>query len=96
MGKSNVWLHGQGRGDVDMMGKQAHRLQSLLVVRTTSAHVYANLMVNQGRGAVIFPESMDNALESRCNVGKVSDTTTDDEDLALRMWLATSDQIDCE
>ena len=51
-------------------------------------------MVDQ-RGLVLL-ESTDDALESRCDVGEVGDTTADDQNLAIRVRLATSDQVNCE
>jgi hypothetical protein len=51
-------------------------------------------MVDQG--GLVLLESADDALESRCDVGEVGDTTADDQDLAIRVRFATSDQVNCE
>jgi len=75
--------------DTERLSEQAHRLQTFLVVRATAAHVDADLMVDQG--GLVFLEGADDALESRCDIGEVGNSTTDYQNLALGMRLAASD-----
>jgi hypothetical protein len=51
-------------------------------------------MIDQG--GLVFLEGADDALESRCDIREVGNSTTDYQDLALGMRLAASDQVDCE
>jgi hypothetical protein len=46
-----------------------------------------------GQGCLVFLKSANNALESCCNIGEVCNAATDDQNLAIGIWLATSDQV---
>lgn len=80
--------------DAERLAKEAHGLETLLVVGATTADENADGMVNE-RSPVLL-KSADDALESRGDVCEVGDATTNDEDLTLRVRIATGHQIDCE
>ena len=75
------------------LAKETHGLETLLVVRATTADENADRMVDK-RSLVLF-ESTDDAFESRGDVCEVGNTTTNDENLSFRVWSATGHQIDC-
>lgn len=79
-------------GDAERLAKKAHALETLLVVGTTTADENAGGVINE-RSLVLF-KSTNDALESRGDVGKVGDTTTDDKDFALRVRNAPGHEID--
>ena len=69
-------------------------LQSLLVVGTSTTDPDLNLVFVQNGGDVT--ESANDTLESRGDVGEVSDTTTDEEDLAVGVGGGAEHQVkDC-
>ena len=68
-------------------------LETLLVVGSTTTDVDADLVVGERR--LVLLEGTNDTLESGSDVGEVGDTTTNDEDFALWVRLAASDQVDC-
>lgn len=56
--------------------------KSLLIVGSSSADKDGNLMVNQF--GLILQQSLNNALKRGSNVGKISDTATNDQHLVKR------------
>ncbi len=69
------------------MGAEAN-----LVVGTTATN--EDLDAARNELLLVLLESADNALEGGSNVGKVGDTTTDDEDLALGTGSSAGNQVD--
>ena len=45
------------------------------------------------QGCLVLLKSANDALESRRNVGKVCNAATDDQNLAVGIWLTASDQV---
>lgn len=79
-------------GNTQALSEQAHSLQALLVVGTTATNEDLDLVGDQL--VLELLESTDNALEGSSDIGEVSNTTTDDQDLALGVRCAAGDKID--
>lgn len=77
--------------DTERLAQQSHGFETFLVVGTTSSNEDSDLVSDQSL-SVLF-ESLDDTLEGSSNVGEVGNTTTDDEDLALRVRSTSSDQV---
>lgn len=78
--------------ELQLLADRFDVLQALLVVGTGTTDPDLDLVLEQG-GAVL-PQSTDNTLESRCDVGEVSNTTTDEEDLALLGERSTEHEVE--
>ena len=92
----NVGDVGLGTKDLDLdaerLSEETHGLETFLVVGTTSSDKDPDLVSDQGF-TVLF-EGSDDSLESGGDVGKVGDTSSDDEQLALRVGLTPGDEVD--
>ena len=71
--------------------QQSHGLQTLLVIRTTTTNKDLDLVSDQA--SFVFLQGTNNALECGSNVGEVSDTATDDENLSIRVRRTSGDQV---
>ena len=67
------------------------RSQTHLVVGTATTHEDANFVRDEV--APVFFQCADDTLECSGDIGKVRDTTTDDENLAVSARLATGHQV---
>lgn len=87
---------GIGAKDTDRntkaLAKEAHGLQTLLVVGTTTTNKNLHIVVDEL--ILVLLEGANDTLESGSDIGKVGNTTTDNEDLAIRARSSTSDKID--
>lgn len=66
-------------------------LQSLLIVRASTTDPDGDLVFDEDRSKL--PKSADDTLECRRNVREVGNTTTNEEDLALRMRRRTEHEV---
>lgn len=78
--------------DAESLTEEAHGLESLLVVGSSATNKDANLVLLEL--VLVLLERLDDALEGRSDVGEVGDTSTDDEELALRVGGATGHEVD--
>jgi hypothetical protein len=79
-------------GNTQRLAEKAHRLETLLVVGSSTTNEDPDLVGDQ-----LVPELLegaDDTLEGGSDIGKVGNTSTDDEDLSLWVGGATSDKID--
>ncbi len=79
-------------GDTQALSEQAHGLETLLVVGTSTTHEDLDLVVDEL--ALELFKSADDALEGGSNIGEVGNASSNDEDLALGVRSAASDQVD--
>lgn len=70
------------------------RSRTHLVVGTSTSNKDLDTRVDEL--LLVLFQSANDALECRSDIGEVGDTTTDDENLALRTRGTTGDQVDCE
>jgi len=91
LGDMCVWAK-DSDGYAQALSEQTHGFETLLVVRASTTNEDFDLVRDQL--VLEFLESADDSLEGRSNVGKVGDTSTDDEDLAFRVRRATGDKVD--
>ena len=78
--------------NTERLAQQAHGLETFLVVGATTADVDFNLVVDER--SLELCKSPDDTLEGGGNVGEVSNTTADDQDLSLGVWLSTRNKIE--
>lgn len=79
-------------GDTERLAEKAHSLETLLVVGTTTTNEDLDLVGDQL--VLELLEGANDTLEGGSDVGKVGNTTTNDEDLALGVRGAAGDEID--
>lgn len=77
--------------DTKRLAQQAHGLETFLVVGATATDVDFDLMINEG--CLELLKSTDDTLEGGGNIGKVCNTTTNDQDLSLGVGLPTSHKV---
>jgi hypothetical protein len=73
--------------------EQAHSLETLLPVGATTADVDLRLVSDEL--CLEHGEGTNDAFECGSNVGEVSDTTTNDENLAIGARGRASEEVDC-
>jgi hypothetical protein len=73
------------------LAKEAHSFKTFLIIGATTANKNLDAVVNEL--ILVFFESMDDTLEGSSNVGEVGNTTTDNEDLAIRARSSTGEKI---
>lgn len=80
--------------DLDAKGlsEEAEGLETLLVVRSTTTDEDLDLVVDERLLELL--ERLDDALEGGGDIGEVGDSTSNDEDLALGVDVATADEAD--
>jgi hypothetical protein len=87
-----VWAEDADR-DAQALTEEAHGLETFLVVGSTSTN--KDLDRVSGQLTLELLEGTDNALEGGSDIGKVGNTTTNDEDLSLGVGSSASDEVDC-
>ena len=90
LGDVRVWAK-HPDGYAQALSEQTHGFETLLVIRATTTNKDFDLVSDQL--ALELLESADNPFEGSGNVGKIGDTTTDDEDLSLGVRRATGDKV---
>ena len=71
--------------------QQAHGLEALLVVWTTTTNVDFNLVVDERR--LELRKGTNDTLESSSDVGEVGNTTANDQDLSFGVGLSTRNKV---
>ena len=79
-------------GNAKALTKEAHSLETFLVIG--SAATDENLDIVADELVLVFFEGANDTLESSRNICKIGNTTTNDENLAIRTRSSPSDQID--
>ena len=79
-------------GNAQALTEETHGLETFLVVGTATADEDLDGVVDEL--VLVFLERTDDALEGSSDVGEVGDTTTNDEDLAIRVRSTTGDEVD--
>ena len=103
LGEVNAECEGDDLGDVGVgaedtdrdtegLAKEAHGLETLLVVGTATTNEDLDLMSNEL--VLVLLEGADDSLEGRSDVGEVGDTTTNDENLAIGTGSAAGEEVD--
>ena len=78
--------------DSERLSEETHGLETFLVVGTSSSNKDLDLVSDQGF-TVLF-EGTNDSLEGSSDVGKVGNTSSDDEELSLGVRSSTGDQVD--
>ena len=78
-------------GDAQALSEQAHGLETLLVVGAYATHEDLDLVVDEL--ALELLEGADDTLEGGCNIGEVGNASSNDENLALGVRSAASNQV---
>lgn len=79
-------------GHPEGLSEETHGFETFLVVWSTAADVDLDAVGNET--CLEFLEGTDDTLESSSDVGEVSNTSTNDEEFALGVGSASSDQVD--
>ena len=87
-----VWAKDADR-DAQALTEETHGLETFLVVGSTSTNKDLDRVSDQLTLELL--EGTDDALEGGSDVGKVGNTTTNDEDFALGVGSSASDEVDC-
>jgi hypothetical protein len=76
----------------ESFSEKTHSLETFLVVGSTTTNEDANLV--ELETTLVLLESRDDTLEGSSDVGEVGDTSSDEEQLALRVGSTASHEID--
>jgi hypothetical protein len=91
LGDVRVWTKDPD-GYAQALSEQLHGSETLLIVRASSSNKDFDLVKYQL--VLELLESADNTLEGPSNVGKIGDTSTNEENFSLGVRRATGDKVD--